>query len=142
MNHVGTAGLGCSVGRSSTVLRAQLCRASFPPNSRGWSPRGSSATTIFVMSSESQSAPHTTEPVSSLYDTRLPQLSRWRRMQIPIIASAVIAVIRILGPTLRFEELGMHHYRRSRERGEPVVSAFWHRCIISATWYWRNRGVV
>ena len=94
------------------------------------------------MSSESPSAPHTTEPVSSLYDTRLPQLSRWRRMQIPIIASAVIAVIRILGPTLRFEELGMHHYRQSRERGEPVVSAFWHRCIISATWYWRNRGVV
>ena len=63
-------------------------------------------------------------------------------MQIPIIASAVIAVIRVLGPTLRFEELGMHHYRQSRARGEPVVSAFWHRCIISATWYWRNRGVV
>jgi len=23
-----------------------------------------------------------------------------------------------------------------------VISAFWHRCIVSATWYWRNRGVV
>ena len=94
------------------------------------------------MSSESPSVPPATEPVSSLYDTRLPELSRWRRMQIPVIAAAVIAVIRALGPTLRFEELGMHHYRESRARGVPVVSAFWHRCIISATWYWRNRGVV
>jgi lysophospholipid acyltransferase (LPLAT)-like uncharacterized protein len=94
------------------------------------------------MSSGNPSAPPATEPASSLYDTRLPQLSRWRRMQIPVIAAAVIAVIRVLCPTLRFEELGMHHYRESRARGEPVISAFWHRCIISATWYWRNRGVV
>ncbi len=94
------------------------------------------------MSSGNPSAPPATEPVSSLYDTRLPQLSRWRRMQIPVIAAVVIAVIRALGPTLRFEELGMHHYRQCRARGVPVVSAFWHRCIIPATWYWRNRGVV
>ena len=94
------------------------------------------------MSSGNPSAPPATEPVSSLYDTRLPQLSRWRRMQIPVIAAAVISVIRVLGPTLRFEELGMHHYRQSHALGVPVVSAFWHRCIIPATWYWRNRGVV
>src|SRR6266446_6820920 len=95
-----------------------------------------------VMSSGNPSASPATEPVSSLYDTRLPQLSCWRRMQIPLIASAVITIIRVLGPTLRFEELGMHHYRQSRARGEPVISAFWHRCIISATWYWRNGGAV
>ena len=94
------------------------------------------------LSSSLQSAPVAAEPVSSLYDTRLPQLSRGRRMQIPIIASAVIAIIRVLGPTLQFEELGMHHYRQSREHGQPVISAFWHRCIISATWYWRNQGAV
>ena len=82
------------------------------------------------------------QPVSALYDTRLPQLSRWRRMQIPLIASTVIAIIRGLGPTLRFEELGMHHYKQSRACGVPVISAFWHRCIIPSTWYWRNRGVV
>jgi lysophospholipid acyltransferase (LPLAT)-like uncharacterized protein len=72
----------------------------------------------------------------------LPELSRWRRAQIPLIASAVIAIIRVLGPTLSFEELGMHHYRQSRARGEPVIFALWHRCIISSTWHWRNRGVV
>jgi lysophospholipid acyltransferase (LPLAT)-like uncharacterized protein len=94
------------------------------------------------MSSGHPSAPPVTEPVSSLYDTRLPQLSRWRRMQIPVIASAVITIVRALGPTLRFEKLGQQHYEQSHARGEPVISAFWHRCIISATWYWRNRGAV
>jgi lysophospholipid acyltransferase (LPLAT)-like uncharacterized protein len=82
------------------------------------------------------------EPVNLHYDTRLPQYPLWRRMQIPFISSAVIAVIRALGPSLRFEALGAHHYAQSRARGEPVIAAFWHRCIISATWYWRNRGVV
>jgi lysophospholipid acyltransferase (LPLAT)-like uncharacterized protein len=82
------------------------------------------------------------EPVNAHYDARLPQYSLGRRMQIPVISSAVIAVIRALGPTLRFETLGMHHYNQVHDRGEPVIAAFWHRCIIPATWYWRNRGVV
>jgi lysophospholipid acyltransferase (LPLAT)-like uncharacterized protein len=91
--------------------------------------------------SEPPSAAPDIEPVSSLYDTRLPQLSLWRRMQIPVIASVVISIIRVLGPTLRFESLGTH-YKKSHARGQAVVSAFWHRCIISSTWYWRNRGIV
>ena len=62
-------------------------------------------------------------------------------MQIPVIASAVIAIIRVLGPTLRFEELGSITTDNPALAGVPVISAFWHRCIISATWYWRNRGV-
>ena len=40
------------------------------------------------------------------YDTRLPKLPWSRRMQIPFIAAAVYSVIRILGPTLRFEAVG------------------------------------
>lgn len=82
------------------------------------------------------------EPVSPLYDTRLPQYSLWRRMQIPVIASAVIGVIHVLAPTLRFETIGWQHYTRSHNRGEPVIAAFWHRCIVPAACYWRDRGVV
>jgi lysophospholipid acyltransferase (LPLAT)-like uncharacterized protein len=63
-------------------------------------------------------------------------------MQIPIIAAAVISIIRVLGPTLHFEKIGQQHYDQSRAQGVPVISAFWHRCIISATWYWRNRNIV
>jgi hypothetical protein len=94
------------------------------------------------MSTENPETQAAAEPVSPLYDTRLPQLPRWRRMQIPAIASAVIAIVRGLGPTLRFEALGKHHYEQSRAHGGPVIFAFWHRCIIPATWYWRNRGIV
>jgi lysophospholipid acyltransferase (LPLAT)-like uncharacterized protein len=94
------------------------------------------------MSTENLETQAAAEPVSPLYDTRLPQLSRWRRMQIPVIASAVMAIVRGLGPTLHFEALGKHHYEQSRAQGGPVIFAFWHRCIIPATWYWRNRGIV
>jgi len=86
--------------------------------------------------------PAETEPINPHYDTRLPQYSVWRRMQIPLIAGAVISVIHTLGPTLRFEVLGEHHYTDAHSRGEPVIAAFWHRCIIPSTWYWRDRGVV
>jgi lysophospholipid acyltransferase (LPLAT)-like uncharacterized protein len=83
-----------------------------------------------------------TEPINTLYDTRLPQYSLWRRMQIPVIAATATSVLRVLGPTLRFEALGQRHYDCARARGETVISAFWHRCIVSATWYWRNRETV
>jgi lysophospholipid acyltransferase (LPLAT)-like uncharacterized protein len=63
-------------------------------------------------------------------------------MQIPIIAAAVIAIIRVLGPTLRFEKLGREPYDQPSPGDVPVISAFWHRCIISSTWFWRNRGIV
>jgi lysophospholipid acyltransferase (LPLAT)-like uncharacterized protein len=82
------------------------------------------------------------EPVSVHYDTRLPQLSPWRRMQIPVIAWAVYLAIRSIGPTLRFEILGWQHAERAYARGDRLIGAFWHRCIFCATWWWRNRGVV
>jgi len=81
-------------------------------------------------------------PVSKHYDTRLPQYSLWRRMQIPVIASFVTAILRCIGPTLRVECLGRHYYEEVHSHGEPVIVAFWHRCIISALWQWRNRQVV
>jgi lysophospholipid acyltransferase (LPLAT)-like uncharacterized protein len=115
-----------------------------PTGDGGWRvcPPARRTATITVMSSGNLKASPADEPVSSLYDTRLPQLSLWRKMQIPIIAAAVISIIRVLGPTLHFEKIGQQHYDQSRAQGVPVISAFWHRCIISATWYWRNRNIV
>jgi lysophospholipid acyltransferase (LPLAT)-like uncharacterized protein len=77
------------------------------------------------------------------YDTRLPKLTRWQRMQIPAIAWVVWAVIRTLGPTIRFELLGGHKAGREyRPDLPPHIHAFWHRCILSAAWKFRNRNVV
>src|SRR5579864_7874791 len=81
------------------------------------------------------------KPMSS-NEISYPELSRWRRMQIPVIAAIVYAVVRLIGPTLRFEIIGVHNASHIRERGEPAIAAFWHRCIFQAVWFWRNRGIV
>ncbi len=82
------------------------------------------------------------QPLGAHYDTRLPELTRWQRVKIPVIAAGVYAVVRTLGPTLRFEALGLQHVRRVHDAGERIILAFWHRSIFSATWWWRRRGIV
>ena len=76
------------------------------------------------------------------YDTRLPKLPWSRRIQIPIIAAAVYSIIRILGPTLRFELVGSDASQEQMDSGRRSIWAFWHRIIIPIAWYGRNRGIV
>src|SRR5579862_7166424 len=77
------------------------------------------------------------------YDTRLPKLTFTQRALIPMIGWVVWAVIRIIGPTIRFEVLGGKIAGRDyRPDLPPNVYAFWHRCIIAGTWYFRNRNAV
>jgi lysophospholipid acyltransferase (LPLAT)-like uncharacterized protein len=89
--------------------------------------------------SERETAPET---VNVHYDVRLRQLSLWRRMQVPVLGWVVWAFIRTLGPTLRFETIGLHHLDDIHARGHQAIGAFWHRCILAAVWRWRGRGVV
>lgn len=63
-------------------------------------------------------------------------------MQIPIIASLVYWIVRLIGPTLRFEVVGVHNATNLRNSKEPAIGAFWHRCIFPAIWIWRGRGIV
>jgi lysophospholipid acyltransferase (LPLAT)-like uncharacterized protein len=77
------------------------------------------------------------------YDTRLPKLTFGQHLLVPIFGWVVWAVIRILGPTIRFEVLGGENGGRDyRPDLPPKIFTFWHRCIISATWYFRNRNGV
>jgi len=81
--------------------------------------------------------------VVSHYDTRLPKLTLRQRMLVPIFGLVAWAVIRILGPTIRFEVLGGQKGGRDyRPDLPPHIYAFWHRCIVTATWYFRNRNGV
>ena len=82
------------------------------------------------------------DAINAHYDTRLPQLPWSRRVQIPLIASAVFTVIRLLGPTLRYEVLGWHHAERVHASRKRIIWAFWHRVIIPIVWWHRNKGVV
>ena len=86
--------------------------------------------------------PQSNEPVNLHYDTRLPRLPWSRRIQIPIIAAAVYSVICTLGPTLRYELLGLQHFERVHASGQRCIFAFWHRVIIPVVWWARNRGIV
>lgn len=80
--------------------------------------------------------------VSVHYDTRLPNLRWSRRIQIPILAAIVYSVIRLLGPTLRFETLGTHYADETYASGKQCIWAFWHRVIIPIVWWARKRGIV
>ena len=82
------------------------------------------------------------ESVNTHYDTRLPQLKWSRRIQIPFIAAVVYSVIRLLGPTLRFDVLGWHHAEKVYASKKQCIWAFWHRVIIPIVWWYRNHGVV
>jgi lysophospholipid acyltransferase (LPLAT)-like uncharacterized protein len=82
------------------------------------------------------------EAVNTHYDTRLPELPWSRRVQIPIIAALVYSVIRMLGPTLRFEVLGWQRAERVHASGKRIIWAFWHRVIIPIVWWHRNHGTV
>src|SRR2546423_13637062 len=82
------------------------------------------------------------ESISTHYDTRLPRLPWTRRAQIPLIAAVVYAMIRTLGPTLRYEVLGWQHADAVHASGKRIIWAFWHRIILPIVWWHRNRGVV
>src|SRR5436190_18133461 len=82
------------------------------------------------------------DAVNVHYDTRLPDLPWSRRIQIPVIAAAVYSVIRMLGPTLRYEVLGWQHAECVYASKKQCIWAFWHRVIIPIVWWYRNHGVV
>jgi lysophospholipid acyltransferase (LPLAT)-like uncharacterized protein len=51
-------------------------------------------------------------------------------------------LIRCVLPTVRWEVQGIEHLNSIYESGHRVIFTFWHACILSATWFWRNRGIV
>ncbi|MBZ5526473.1 MAG: lysophospholipid acyltransferase family protein, partial [Acidobacteriia bacterium] len=81
-------------------------------------------------------------PVSKHFDTSLPDLPLSRRMQIPLIAAAVYSVVRLLGPTLRYEVIGWQHTERVYAARQRCIFPFWHRVILPIVWWARHRGVV
>jgi lysophospholipid acyltransferase (LPLAT)-like uncharacterized protein len=95
-----------------------------------------------VDSSSTPGAPETGERFAALSRAPMPQLSRWRRMQIPVISQAAYWFVRLIGPTLRVEFVGVHNAIQIRDTGEPGIGVLWHRSIFPAVWIWRNRGIV
>lgn len=97
---------------------------------------------IAVERATSSGAPAGGEKAATTQTELYPKLPFWRRIQIPIIAGAVYWLARLIGPTLRFEVIGVHNAVQIRSQGEKAIGAFWHRCIFPAIWIWRNRSIV
>ena len=72
-------------------------------------------------------------------------LSHYRtrdRIIIRIADIGLYSAIRAVCSTLKWEEHGSEHLEEILARGKRPIFTSWHVCIISATWFWRNRGIV
>ena len=69
-------------------------------------------------------------------------LTRWQLVQATVIAGIGAPLIRALGFTMRWRAEGMEHYEAILASGRQPIFAFWHGRILSATYYWRSRGIV
>jgi hypothetical protein len=63
-------------------------------------------------------------------------------MQVAAIAGAGYLMISLLGRTLRWRVEGFEHFQSIQAAGQQPVMAFWHGRILSATYYFRRRGIV
>jgi lysophospholipid acyltransferase (LPLAT)-like uncharacterized protein len=52
------------------------------------------------------------------------------------------SLTRLICSTLRWEVQGREHLDNILARGHRPIFTFWHVCIVTATWFWRNRGIV
>jgi len=63
-----------------------------------------------------------------------------QRLMLGIISTVGAALIRLIGPTLRFtvsiEEGGPESWD-----AHPAIYVFWHRCVITSCWWWRHTGI-
>ena len=68
--------------------------------------------------------------------------SRWRRAQAAAIAAIGVPLVEAIGATYRWRETGTEHLREVERQGRHPILALWHGRILSATLYFRDRGVV
>src|SRR5688500_7835471 len=65
-----------------------------------------------------------------------------KRLHVAVIAALGYPLISALGRTLRWQVEGLHHFEAIRAAGQQPVMAFWHGRILSATYFFRRRGIV
>ncbi len=64
-----------------------------------------------------------------------------KRAQVTAIAGLGVPVIEALGSTLTWRVEGLEHLRFDGEGRRPIM-AFWHGRVLSATYFFRGRGIV
>jgi len=69
-------------------------------------------------------------------------LTRGQRAKAAVIAAVSTPIVEALGGTYRWREHGAEHWDAVMQAGERPILALWHGRILSATLYFRDRGVV
>lgn len=64
------------------------------------------------------------------------------RFSIRLIDLTFYLLIGLIGKTIRFEVEGWENFQSIEKSGKKPIYAFWHNRIFSATYFFRNRGVV
>jgi len=75
-------------------------------------------------------------------DASTPRLTTWQRAKAATIALLGYPLIALLGATLRWRVSGLERFDEIAAGGRRPVMAFWHGRILSATYYFRGRGIV
>jgi lysophospholipid acyltransferase (LPLAT)-like uncharacterized protein len=65
-----------------------------------------------------------------------------KRFEAKVIAMAGYRVVAALGSTLRWRTEGLEHLEAVTRGGRQPVMAFWHGRILTATYFFRRRGIV
>ena len=68
--------------------------------------------------------------------------SRFKRLEVALIAAAGYPLVALLGRTLRWRVEGLEHLEAIRSSGRQPIMVFWHGRILPATYYFRHRGIV
>ncbi|MFQ5816556.1 MAG: lysophospholipid acyltransferase family protein [Terriglobia bacterium] len=76
------------------------------------------------------------------YDATLRPLTRRQKLLVRLAAWVGYWLITLVGRTLRWEVVGQENWESIFRAGKRALYTFWHCCIFSATWYWRQRGIV
>ena len=64
-----------------------------------------------------------------------------QRLQLFLITWAGCLVIRLIGPTLRFRIELEPNVPSDGRHAEPIIWCFWHRCVIPASYHFRNNRI-
>ncbi len=68
--------------------------------------------------------------------------SRAKRLQARLTSIVGYRLLSLLGATLRWKAEGLEHFEALVRDGRQPIMAFWHGRILSATYYFRRRGIV
>ncbi len=68
------------------------------------------------------------------------QFTFWQRLQLALVTSLVSAFISVVGRTLRIEFSWEEGSIGSMDNVYPGIYPFWHRCVLGATWIFRQRN--